>query len=129
MATRTSTPRVETKLNIEGKIPPQNIEAEQSVLGSLLLDKDAIVKIAEVLSPEHFYREQHGEIYRAILTLYEKRQPADLVTVSDMLKKAGTLELAGGTSYLSSLVNSVPTSAHIQNYAEIVKEAATKRVK
>lgn len=127
MATRTNTPRVETKLNIEGKIPPQNIEAEQSVLGSLLLDKDAIVKIAEVLSPEHFYREQHGEIYRAILTLYEKRQPADLVTVSDMLKKAGTLELAGGTSYLTSLVNSVPTSAHIQNYAEIVKEAATKR--
>lgn len=127
MATRTSTSRVETKLNIEGKLPPQNIEAEQSVLGSLLLDKDAIVKIAEVLTPEHFYREQHGEIYRAILTLYEKRQPADLVTVSDMLKKAGTLELAGGTSYLTSLVNSVPTSAHIQNYAEIVKEAATKR--
>ncbi len=127
MATRTNIPRVETKLNIEGKIPPQNIEAEQSVLGSLLLDKDAIVKIAEVLSPEHFYREQHGEIYRAILTLYEKRQPADLVTVSDILKKAGNLELAGGTSYLTSLVNSVPTSAHIQNYAEIVKEAATKR--
>ena len=127
MATRTNIPRVETKLNIEGKIPPQNIEAEQSVLGSLLLDKDAIVKIAEVLSPEHFYREQHGEIYRAILTLYEKRQPADLVTVSDILKKAGNLELAGGTSYLTSLVNSVPTSAHIQNYAEIGKEAATKR--
>lgn len=127
MATRTNIPRVETKLNIEGKVPPQNIEAEQSVLGSLLLDKDAIVKIAEVLSPEHFYREQHGEIYRAILTLYEKRQPADLVTVSDILKKAGNLELAGGTSYLTSLVNSVPTSAHIQNYAEIVKEAATKR--
>lgn len=127
MATRTNTLQVATKLNIEGKIPPQNIEAEQSVLGSLLLDKDAIVKIAEVLAPEHFYREQHGEIYRAILTLYEKRQPADLVTVSDMLKKAGTLELAGGTSYLTSLVNSVPTSAHIQNYADIVKEAATKR--
>lgn len=128
MATRTSNPpRVETKLNIEGKLPPQNVEAEQSVLGSLLLDKDAIVKIAEILTPDHFYREQHGEIYRAVLTLYEKRQPADLVTVSDILKKAGTLEIAGGTSYLSSLVNSVPTSAHILHYAEIVKEAATKR--
>lgn len=127
MATRTTAPRVETKLNIEGKLPPQNIEAEQSVLGSLLLDKDAIVKIAELLAPGHFYREQHAEIYRAILTLYEKRQPADLVTVSDILKKTGNLELAGGTSYLTSLVNSVPTSAHIQNYAEIVKEAATKR--
>lgn len=127
MATKTNPPRVETKLNIEGKLPPQNVEAEQSVLGSLLLDKDAIVKIAEILAPEHFYREQHGEIYRAIITLYEKRQPADLVTVSDVLKKSGTLEIAGGASYLSSLVNSVPTSAHILHYAEIVKEAATKR--
>lgn len=127
MATRTQITKIQPKISIEGKVPPQNVEAEQSVLGSLLLDKDAIVKIAEILIPEHFYREQHGEIYRAILTLYEKRQPADLITVSDVLKKAGTLEIAGGASYLSSLVNSVPTSAHIQHYANIVKEAATKR--
>src|SRR3989344_5372960 len=126
MATKT-TPRVETRLNIEGKVPPQNVEAEQSVLGSLLIDKDSIIKIAQDLKPEFFYREQHAEIYRAILTLYEKRQPADLVTVTDVLKKNGVLELAGGAGYLSGLVNSVPTSAHIEHYATIVKEAATKR--
>lgn len=127
MAKSPTITKIQPKISIEGKVPPQNLEAEQSVLGSLLLDKDAIVKIAEILVPEHFYREQHGEIYQAILTLYEKRQPADLITVSDVLKKAGSLEIAGGASYLSNLVNSVPTSAHIQHYANIVKEAATKR--
>ncbi len=127
MATRTTVTRPQPRISVEGKLPPQNIEAEQSVLGSLLIDKDAVVKIAEVLKPEHFYRPSHGEIYRAIIVLYEKRQPADLVTVTDVLKKAGTLETAGGTSYLTNLVNSVPTSAHVQHYANIVKEDATKR--
>ncbi len=127
MAQEKPAPKLETKISIEGKLPPQNIEAEQSVLGSLLLDKDAIVKIAESLKPDHFYREQHAEIFRAILVLYEKRQPADLVTVTDILKKAGKLEIAGGSSYLTTLVNSVPTSAHIEHYSNIVKEAATKR--
>lgn len=127
MAVKPTSPRVETKISFEGKVPPQNVEAEQSVLGSLLIDKDAIIKIAQDLKPEHFYREQHAEIYRAILTLYEKRQPADLVTVTDVLKKNNVLELAGGAGYLSGLVNSVPTSAHIEHYASIVKEAATKR--
>ena len=117
----------DTKISLEGKIPPQNVEAEQSVLGSLLIDRDAIVKIAESLKPEHFYRPAHAEIYRSILTLYEKRQPADLVTVTDVLKKTDSLEEAGGASYLTNLVNSVPTSAHVQHYANIVKEAATKR--
>lgn len=127
MAAKSNPPRVETKISFEAKIPPQNVEAEQSVLGSLLIDKDSIIKIAQDLRPEHFYREQHAEIYRAILTLFEKRQPADLVTVTDVLKKNNALELAGGAGYLSGLVNSVPTSAHIENYANIVKEAATKR--
>lgn len=119
--------KVESRSSVEGRVPPQNLEAEQSVLGSLLIDKDAIVKVAESLGSEHFYRQQHAEIYRAILQLYEKRQPADLVTVSDILKKNGAFEIAGGAGYLSSLVNSVPTSAHIEYYALIVKEAATKR--
>lgn len=127
MAVAKPATKLETKISLEGKLPPQNIEAEQSVLGSLLLDKDAIVKIAESLKPDHFYREQHTEIYRAILVLYEKRQPADLVTVTDILKKGGKLEIAGGSSYLTTLVNSVPTSAHIEHYSAIVKEAATKR--
>lgn len=120
-------PKIEPKLSIEGRIPPQNNEAEQSVLGSLLIDKDSIVKVAESLKPEHFYREQHAEIYRAILTLYEKRQPADLVTVTDILKKNHKLEIAGGAAYLAGLVNTVPTTAHIEHYAGIVKEASTKR--
>ncbi|OGY30111.1 MAG: replicative DNA helicase [Candidatus Woykebacteria bacterium RIFCSPHIGHO2_12_FULL_45_10] len=110
-----------------GKIPPQAIEAEQSVLGALLIDKDAIVKVAETLTPSHFYREPHAEIYRAILTLYEKRLPADLVTVTDELKKNNKYDLVGGAGYLSSLVNMVPTAANIEHYAVLVKDRATKR--
>lgn len=111
----------------KAKIPPQNTEAEQSVLGSLLIDKDAIVRVAEFLKPEHFYKEQHAVIYSAILALYEKRQPADLVTVTDELKRVDKYDFAGGTGYLTTLVNSVPTSAHIEHYANLVKDKATKR--
>lgn len=109
------------------KIPPQNVEAEQSILGSLLIDKDAIVKIAESLKPDHFYREQHAEIYNAILALYEKRQPADVVTLTDELKARGKYDFVGGASYLTTLVNSVPTSAHVEYYTTIVKDKAVKR--
>ncbi|OGY22056.1 MAG: replicative DNA helicase, partial [Candidatus Woykebacteria bacterium GWA1_44_8] len=94
---------------------------------SLLIDKDAVVKVAESLSPEHFYQERHAEIYRAVLALYEKRLPADLVTVTDELKRAGQYEPVGGAGYLTTLVNSVPTSAHVEHYATLVREAATKR--
>lgn len=118
--------RIEVK-DVTGKIPPQNVEAEQSVLGSLLLDKDAIVKIAEDLKPEHFYRQQHAYIYESILTLYEKRVPTDVVTVTDELKRTDNYDVVGGTGYLSTLVNSVPTSAHIEHYAQLVKDRATKR--
>lgn len=109
------------------KIPPQNIEAEQSVLGSLLIDKDAIVRVAESLKPEHFYQEQHTTIYASILTLYEKRSPADLVTVTDELKRMDKYEFVGGSGYLTTLVNSVPTSAHVEHYANLVKDKAIKR--
>jgi len=112
---------------ITGKIPPQSTEAETGVLGSLLIDKDAIVKVAESLFPEHFYQERHSEIYRAILALYEKRLPADLVTVTEELKKTNKYEIVGGAGYLTSMVNSVPTSAHVEHYAGLVKESATKR--
>lgn len=126
-ANKFTTAKIEQKLSFEGRVPPQSLEAEQSVLGALLIDKDAVVKIAESLKSEHFYREQHGVIYQAILQLFEKRQPADLVTVTDILKKNNTYEVAGGAGYLSGLVNTVPTSAHIEHYASIVKELATKR--
>lgn len=110
------------------KLPPQNIEAEQSLLGALLIDKDAIVQVAEILHPIHFYRtEQHGKIFESILTLYEKREPIDLVTVTEKLKQADSLDIAGGPAYLTTLVNTVPTSAHVEHYARIVKEHAVRR--
>ncbi|MDO8429523.1 MAG: replicative DNA helicase [Candidatus Daviesbacteria bacterium] len=110
------------------KIPPQNIEAEQSLLGSLLIDKDAIVKIAESLKPEHFYRsEQHGKVYSAILDLFERREPIDLVTLTDRLRQTNSLDLVGGSAYLTTLVNTVPTAAHIEHYAKIIREHAVRR--
>lgn len=110
------------------KLPPQNIEAEQSLLGALLIDKDAIVRIAESLHPTHFYRsEQHGRIYQAILDLFEKREPIDLVTVSDKLKASDSIDIVGGSSYLTSLVNLVPTSAHIEHYARIIRDHSVRR--
>lgn len=110
------------------KLPPQNIEAEQSLLGALLIDKDAIIKIAESLSPNHFYRsDQHGRIYEAILKLFEQRAPIDLVTVTEQLKQTESLDIAGGSAYLTTLVNAVPTSAHIEHYARIIKEHSLRR--
>lgn len=110
------------------KVPPQNIEAEQSLLGALLIDKDAIVKIGELLRADHFYRfEQHGQIYNAILELYEQREPIDLITVTDKLKQHSALDKVGGSAYLTELVNMVPTSAHIESYAKIIKDHAVRR--
>lgn len=109
------------------KLPPQNLEAEQSVLGSLLIDKDAIIKVAEILKAGDFYRGSHEKIYGAILALYERREPADLVTVSDELKDQKLLEEIGGDAYLADLVNMVPTAAHVESYAKIVKDCCTRR--
>jgi len=109
------------------RLPPQNVEAEASVLGALLIDKDAIIKVAEFLRPEHFYREGYASVYRAILSLYEQGDPIDMVTVPAELKKIGQLDKAGGISELTDLVNRVPTSAHIENYAALIKNASTKR--
>jgi len=113
--------------SIPTRIPPQSVEAEVGVLGSLLIDKNAIVKIAEALTTEHFYQDRHAEIFKAILSLYEKRLPSDLVTLTEELKKTGKFEEVGGASYLTTLVNSVPTSGHIEHYATLVRESATKR--
>lgn len=110
------------------KIPPQNIEAEQSLLGALLIDKDAVVEIAEILDTTHFYRsEQHGQIYSAIVELFEKREPIDLITVTETLKQKGVLDKVGGSAYLAELINMVPTSAHVVTYARIIKEHAIRR--
>ena len=110
------------------KLPPQNIEAEQSLLGSLLIDKDAIVRIAEILHPSNFYRsEQHGAIFEAMRSLFERREPIDLVTVTEELKRKNVYDKIGGSAYLTSLINVVPTSAHIEYYAKIIKDHAVRR--
>lgn len=110
------------------KLPPQNIDAEQSLLGSLLIDKDAIVRVSEILSARDFYRvDQHAPIYEAIQALFEKREPIDIVTVTDELKKKDVYDKIGGSAYLTTLVNTVPTSAHIEQYARIVKEHSVRR--
>jgi replicative DNA helicase len=113
--------------SLAGRVPPQSVDAEVGVLGSLLIDKDAVVKVAEILVPDHFYQQRHTDIYRAILSLYEKRLPSDLVTLTEELKRTDKFEEVGGASYLTTLVNSVPTSGHIEHYASLVKESATKR--
>ncbi|MEK7460816.1 MAG: replicative DNA helicase [Patescibacteria group bacterium] len=110
-----------------GRLPPQNVEAEQSVLGALLVDKDAIIKIADMIKPEDFYRDDHSQIYAACIKLFEKRRPIDLITLTEEFEKTKTLAEVGGASYLASLANMVPTAAHIVSYGQIVKEKATLR--
>jgi len=92
------------------RLPPQSLEAEQSVLGALLIDRDAIVEVADFLRAEDFYRPANGSIFAAVLDLYERREPIDIVTVSETLERAGQLETIGGRTYLSSLANQTPTA-------------------
>jgi replicative DNA helicase len=109
------------------RLPPQSIEAEQSVLGALLIDRDAVIEVAEVVRPEDFYRQQHGRIYGAVLELYERREPIDLVTVSEVLERNGELEQVGGSAYLTSLINLTPTAVNSVYYARIVERKAILR--
>lgn len=109
------------------KIPPQNVEAEQSVLGSLLIDKEAIVRIADSLRPEDFYKDIHGMIYQAMLEVYEHREPIDLLSLTNRLQERGQLDIVGGRTYLTSLANLVPTASHVTHYANIVQRKATLR--
>jgi replicative DNA helicase len=110
------------------RTPPHSLEAEQSVLGSLLLDRDAVVAVVEFLRPEHFYEEKHQQIFDAMLQLYQDRDPVDVVTVSERLKKQKSLTEVGGSSYLTELVNKVPTATHAENYAHLVRDQYTKRM-
>jgi replicative DNA helicase len=109
------------------KLLPQNVEAEAGVLGSLLIDPDATVQVADFLKPDDFYREAHRAIYQAMIDLYENRAPADLITLTDELARRGKLEEIGGLSYVSSLANQVPTSANVEHYARIVERTAILR--
>lgn len=109
------------------RVPPHSQEAEESVLGAMLLDKDAVIAVAEFLIPEDFYDERLREIYKACLDLYEERTPIDVLTVTDKLKKRKVLKDLGGASYLADLANKVPTAAHVEHYGRIVKDSSTKR--
>jgi replicative DNA helicase len=104
------------------KIPPQNVEAEQSVIGALLIDKEAITKVADLLASKDFYQPAHEKIYAVILDLYEKSKPIDILTVESKLKESEQLKEVGGSGYLAELANRVPSSSHVEEYAKIVKE-------
>jgi replicative DNA helicase len=109
------------------KLLPQNIEAEEGVLGSIIIDPDAVVQVADFLRPDDFYRDAHRAIFQAVLDLYAERGPADLITICDELQRRGRLEEVGGAAYISSLVNVVPTSANVEYYARIVERASMMR--
>jgi replicative DNA helicase len=109
------------------RIPPQNIEAEQSLLGALLIDKDAVIRIADLVRPEDFYRQAHADIFQAMLDLFAKREPIDMLSLGNRLNEKGRLEAVGGRSYLIELTTMVPTAAHATHYAGIIQKKATLR--
>ncbi len=109
------------------RIPPHNEDAEKSVLGAVLLDKDALSDVLEILKPEDFYNQMHQEIFRTIKELYGKNSPVDILTVSDELKKRKSLEMVGGRAYIALLSTQVPTTANVVQYAKIVEEKAVLR--
>lgn len=115
------------KFMVDIKVPPHSSEAEASVLGAILIDKDAIIAVADFLRPEHFYDERNGKIFKAVLDLYEERSPVDIVTLSDRLKKNKDAAKTGGTVYLTELIDSVPTSANAEKYGQIIKDFYLKR--
>jgi replicative DNA helicase len=109
------------------RIPPQNLEAEQSLLGSLLIDKDAVTKIADRVRPEDFYRESHQHIFESMLQLYERHEPIDILSLGNRLDEQGLSQRIGGRAYLVELSNMVPTAANVAHYADIVQKKATLR--
>ncbi|MDO4920998.1 MAG: replicative DNA helicase [Phascolarctobacterium sp.] len=112
---------------MEERVPPQNIEAEQSVLGAMLIDKEAIAKATEILSADDFYREAHRVIFNAMLELYNKNEAVDMVTVTDILRRDNKLEDIGGIAYITSLANVVLTAANVKFHADIVAEKSVLR--
>lgn len=108
-------------------MPPQDIEAEQSVLGALMLDKNAIIKVADLISAEDFYNPHHAKIFQAIFELFEKDEPIDVLSVTNKLKDKDELKAAGGSAYLTDIINSVPTATHISYYAKRVREKKVLR--
>jgi len=109
------------------KIPPQNLEAEQSTLGSMMIDGGALEKGVEVLKPQDFYRDAHQQIFGAFVSLAGRNEPVDIRTLQEELRSGSRLDAVGGTEYLMALIDSVPTAANIEYYAEIVREKSRLR--
>lgn len=109
------------------RVPPHSQDAEESVLGAMLLDKDAVIAVAEFLEADDFYDDRLKDVYKACIELYEERVPIDVLTVSEKLKRNKTLKLIGNSSFLADLANKVPTAAHVEHYGRIVKDTSTKR--
>lgn len=109
-------------MELPDKLPPQNIEAEKSLLGALMLDKNAVIKVVDFLQPKDFYKGIHSEIYSTMRDLFERNEPIDLLSMSARLKEKGKLEEIGGSGYLTELINEVPTATHVLNYAKIVQK-------
>lgn len=116
-----------TKEVAAGKVPPQNIDAEMSLLGAVLIDEETLADISEHVDAHDFYDKRHSVIYGAMMRLYEKHKPVDLLTLTDELKRKKELESMGGSAYLTELTNYVPTAAHAEAYAEIVSQRAVRR--
>jgi len=114
-------------MSLTDRVPPNNIEAEEALLGSLLIDPEAIYDVAAFLRPAAFYREQNKWIFEAILDLNERREPVDLITLTDELRRRGRLDELGGEATIISLINTVPTSVNARNYGQIVEAAALRR--
>ncbi|MEO5950385.1 MAG: replicative DNA helicase [Candidatus Saccharimonadales bacterium] len=112
---------------VAGKVPPQNVDAEMSLLGAVLIDEETLADISEHVTPKDFYDKRHGTIFGGMMRLYEHHRPVDLLTLTDELKKKDELELVGGSAYLTELTNYVPTAAHAEAYAEMVSLKAVRR--
>ena len=115
------------KKNSAERIPPQNLDAEKSLLGAILISEESLPDVTEIVKPKDFYDERHRHIFEAMWNLYERHCPVDLLTVKDELKKKKLTEKAGGSAYLSELASYVPTAAHAKAYADIVNKAAVRR--
>ena len=115
------------KSNANGKIPPQNLDAEKSLLGAVLIDEEVLAGAAEITHAHDFYDKNHGLIFAGMMRLFEKHKPVDLLTLTDELKRKDELELVGGSAYLTELTNYVPTAAHASAYAEMIAQTAVRR--
>ncbi|MEW6549182.1 MAG: replicative DNA helicase [Spirochaetota bacterium] len=115
------------KETLKDKIPPNNPEAEQACLGALLLDPEALGTVVRYIRAEDFYQNAHGEIFTAIVALNEKGQKADIITITEEMRQAGTLEKVGGPGYIANLTSTTPSSANVEYYARIIQEMATRR--